>query len=45
MQEKVTHIIGMAYAMTQGMLEKTCSNLQHMYNNLLGHVMIYYNIF
>jgi hypothetical protein len=24
---------------------KTCPNRQHMYKNLLGHVMIYYDIF
>jgi hypothetical protein len=24
---------------------KSCSNWQHMYNNLLSHVMIYYDIF
>jgi hypothetical protein len=39
------HIIDMAYAMTQGIIKKTCHNRQRIYNNLLDYVMIYYDIF
>ena len=45
MQEKVMHIIGVAYAMTQGIIKKKCHNRQRIYNNLLDYVMIYYDIF
>jgi hypothetical protein len=53
MQEKVIHIIGMAYAMTYAiirkhvLINKVCMTIQlyTKYILFIYHVMVYYNIF